>query len=250
MASLYGLLGFAELALAQAPDANSWFKEYLDMRKNKAEGLGTFPLRFVVVKKFSRKKNPKIKKISRKKFNKRGLLQIADTGSLNQYFALNVRPANISGRAKKKSEDEWMKMMFAPLNVDTIIDGSGGSWEAYQMGQGNELEKIIDESAPGKGSKATLKWFKEHLGYDGVVLDQKDSYFLIGTIENIKKEGTQALLLKDSFNKATMDAGEKGDGLLELKNIGHRASVFELILPGSTGKDIPKGSKIIIEKKK
>lgn len=89
------------------------------------------------------------------------------------------------------------------------------------------------------------------LGYDGVVLDVRGGYVLVGSSDSrLKKPNIQGLSLSGSAAHWDLLKQEKeGAGLLALVNRWNGFGVFRVVISGAGQQKIQPGSKIILESK-
>ena len=90
------------------------------------------------------------------------------------------------------------------------------------------------------------------LGYDGVVLDIKEGYLLVGSVRSkLEKEDAQGLLLASSSKAWSMKgAKRRGNGLVHLLEKSEGFAVFQEIIGDKTMEPPSIGSKLILESKK
>ncbi len=106
----------------------------------------------------------------------------------------------------------------------------------------------------GKSTKPAdiVAWLMAQFGWDGVVLDQRGDYLLVGsTAAILATPQIQALAVGDSTGKLALKAAErKGAGLLSLSDTRGGIGVFDIVFLGQGVTSLPVGTKLIIEKKK
>ncbi len=240
------LLASPAWGAGQPPDPDKWYTEFQTKSATQPpSALGAIPHSVVFIEKFIQKKPPKVRSIPTKSFRSYGYLDTPDTQGVQYFFLLNTLPKSMTKQSKfkKYKEKDWIMAISVATQSDIVIDSSGSSWEGFAPHTNSEK---IFESNPPKGEKASINyaaWVAQSLGYEAVILDKQEPYFLAALLNQNMKIGTQALAIKDSKDQYALKS-PKGDGVLELKRSGKGVAVFELILPGSTGNNIPPGTKL------
>lgn len=244
---------FASTAHGQEPNLKVWIQEYEAKRRQGSVDLGLYTRNILAVKSFKLRTPPKLRKFY--EINGYGILKSVDHSSLQMYFKLNRRPRNIltiKQRARpKKSSEEWISELFYPTGADTIFDSSGGEWTAYFL-KNDELVEIFSDNPPNPiNKKSFAKWMETNLGYDGVVLDARGDFILVGSFSPLKRKSSQALIYRDSSQTLRIENSKtenQGLALIQLVRTHRSFSIFKLLLGLKSGTVVPIGSKIALEK--
>lgn len=165
-------------------------------------------------------------------------------------------------RFLSSTDVDWNSKINAPFlkgkrGIDLVFNSTGanilfvGSAKQSYLVLGGKQKKPT--SATMESIKTDPALFVSEvfraLGYDGVVLDKKDSFYLVGLhVKAIGRVGTQALALKNSENKFIVsDHNADGAALLNSVSVKDGFGIFKVLLKGD-GSEIPIGTKIISEK--
>lgn len=238
---------------AEAPDPKSWLQELRNEDRFTSAKKGTYPSIVIFVSSFPKGKAPVLAAIDAKTFNGLGFLKTIDQSELNYILNLNL-PPQTSDEEKKatvtKTRSQWIQFLLDAADADTVVYmNANKAWQVYQRAENNKV-KLVLSLPKGSGSDAPSlhQWFVNSLGYEGVVIDRKDSYFLVGTLQNAQKEDTQALILKGTdMQFKVKKANKEGGGLMQLVSQYEGFGVFELLL-GEQPETIVYGTKIVIER--
>jgi hypothetical protein len=230
--------------LAQAPSANEWYKKWL----NQSEKRGIFPHRVVVISDIGAARPEFVNADEDDNF---GFIEPLSEQRFSMLFLLNQRPDNINQVEVKQTlpAAAWVEMLYQTSEADTIIYREGSNWVYTHLIKGKP--RILFR-APGSSYSSFDEFhesFLELLGYDGVVLDQQDSYYLVAAYRSNLKGQSQALAIDNSAGRFRLKSrATKGAALLELVDQGDEVAVFKTLL--SAKKQLRPGAKIIIEKGK
>lgn len=230
---------FAQKKGEAAPPLAKWAEE--------AKGkTGAFPHVVAIVTALPEKGKgePKFLNLDAAAFNKLSYFQLPNQASAAWDMKLN---------AAKFAELDSIDVVLQTTRADTVLLASDkGDWTFFRSDKG---KRVALHKAKGPGStkpEAIAAWIPTALGWDGVVIDQKGDFLLVGSTAAILGAGQiQALAVGDSINKFSLKADErKGAGLLSLSENKDGVAVFDIVFLGQGVKDLPTGTKLIIEKKK
>jgi hypothetical protein len=222
-----------------APPIDKWIEET-------AAAIGAFPRTLVFVTELPAKGKglPTFKEIDRKSFNAVTFLRAADTANAEWDLKLN----------KAKYEDaDAAEAAISLTKADAIVLAPDkGDWQiiAFKAGKRERIAK----AKPPKSSKVEdiAAWVFATLNWDGVVLEHRGDYLLVGsTAAVLGTPQIQALAVDKSEEKWALKAAEKkGAGLLSLSEAKVGYGIFDVVFLGQGIASLPRGTKIIIEKKK
>ncbi len=223
-----------------APPLSKWAEE-------SKSNTGAFPHVVAIVTSLpdKGKGEPKFLSLDPVVFNKLSYFQIPNQASASWDLKLN---------AKKFAEMDSLEAVLQLTKADTVLLAPDtGDWTFLRGG--GKRERTVLHKAKGPAStkpEAIAVWIPTTLGWDGVVIDQKGDFLLVGSTAAILGAGQiQALAVGDSASKFTLKSDErKGAGLLSLSENKEGVAVFDIVFLGQGVKDLPIGTKLIIEKKK
>ena len=208
---------------------------------------GAFPHVIVMVSALPEKGKgePKFLDVDFEAFNKLSFFQLPNMASAAWNLKLNKA---------KFAEMEAFDAILEASHADTVLVASDkGDWKFMRAGKDGKAETLLSTKGP-KSTKPEdiVAWLPQALGWDGVVLDQKGDFLLVGSTAAILGAGQiQALAVGDSIKKYRLKANErKGTGLLSLSENKGGVAVFDIVFLGQGVKALPTGTKLIIEKKK
>jgi hypothetical protein len=175
-------------------------------------------------------------------------MTFANGRNLSWDIKLNPPP---SGRSLTPAENA-----FRVGDLDTVlVTPPEGNWRVLRLTKDSTVEQVADFTPPQKSVKKMnagdlSQWLFSVFNYDGVVLDQRGRWVLVGAAASrLKETGVQALALKNSEEKIFLDAGERsGLGILSLVSIGGGFGLFEIVLLENDASQLVPGTKLIIEK--
>ena len=223
------------------PSVRQWSQSYL--AKNSNSDQGNFPLRVALVSSLP----------------KRGLANPAALPTRELSALSYLRPTHAEDLAWSYKLNEPMlkdlnpfQSIFKASPVDTVIRTSGKEWH-FLANKGGKPRLLLRTKRPTNPSnpEAFAEWFFASLGWDGVVLDQKGPYLLVGSTSTIlAMPQLQALAVKGSERKFSLKQGErKGSGLLSLGDTWQGFGVFEVVFLDQGVAALPIGSKLLIERR-
>jgi len=179
----------------------------------------SLPLSIAIVSSFKGKRGFKLKKIQAKTFNKLGMLRLIDNDAVK--FSSMFNPKTSYKKEKgKDSLEESVRVLFGLSHADMVLHSpksSGGNW-SIRYDDGKSIDMIADSRPPENRKKlsALYEWVLGNLGYNGVILDQRDDLFLIAAPPSVLKEGAQAVVLGDTSKSVLVDqVNRKGTALLK-----------------------------------
>lgn len=222
-----------------APPIDKWIEE------TKAK-VGTFPrtIAFVTSLPAKGKGAPEFMEIDAKAFAAATFLRVADTANAKWDLKLNL---------DKYEDADSAEVAINLTKADVIVLGpEKGDWQIVSYKAGKR-ETIATAKKP-KSSKVEdiAAWVFATLNWDGVVLEQRGDYLLVGsTVATLSTPQIQALAVDKSAEKWKLAAAEKkGAGLLSLSEAKVGFGIFDVVFLGQGVAGLPTGTKIIIEKKK
>jgi hypothetical protein len=226
--------------MEEAPDPNVWLEE---LTANKQLKSTSFPHKIVFIRSWGvkEKEAPEFLNLDIEAFNKLGFFQAVDVRSVAWDYKLNPEMATKNP----------LVIISQLVNVDTFIFApETGPWEFIrsQRGKRKVLAKVAgpEDTDP----QSIYEWLPTALGWDGVVLAQRQDVLLVASTGKIlAAPEIQALAVKDSENNFKLPKGRKGSGLLSLSRIESSLGIFDIIFLEQGVKTLPVGTKLIIEKK-
>jgi len=114
------------------------------------------------------------------------------------------------------------------FNVEGILDVTNDIWSLYFYNRniGRTIEVVRDSKVFGDDYS---QWVRNHLNFDGIILDQKPGLVLALTAKKSLAHGSQALTIADSLKLVTNSAiPKKYSGLLELVAQDEKYSIFRI----------------------
>jgi hypothetical protein len=135
---------------------------------------------------------------------------------------------------------------FADANAIAYLgDGDDEARLVLLPGRGTVLELTV--APPAKTDGAALSaWFCAQLGYDGVVLGQRDNLVLVVSHRGSWSRGLQGLALVDTAAAPVVAADKRhGNALLELVSAARNFGVFRVVF--AEGGEIAPGTKVAFE---
>ncbi len=167
-----------------------------------------------------------------------GFLRFVPSSALGFFRALNAAEDGTLA-------PEDASLAAVPVQI-MLRDEGKINVQAMVKGQLKSLGKWGIKKEDRANGESFYRYVAGKLGYDAVVLDQKDDFILAATILN-KTELGQGLLLKNSATKVFLKKGkQQGDALLQMLRIEGEFVVFEsLLTTGQAAKIVP-GSKILL----
>lgn len=242
--ALVACIAMAGVAHAQgnkdeAPPLATWQKDAVSV-------TGAFPHHVLFVTELPAKGKGKVQfmNINAEEFNKLGYFKLADQASA----AWDIK---INGAASSKGDA--LVALQKTTNADTVILApANGDWK-FLRAVGGKRETLYSAKPPKSTEPPDIAaWILSTLGWDGVVLAQQGEFLLVGSSAKILSQPQiQALAVTDSLDKFALKKDQrKGAGLLSLSENKDGTGVFDVVFLGQGIKEIPAGTKLIIEKKK
>lgn len=230
-------------AAAKAKDAAPPIDKWLEEIKSKPSG---FPKNLVVLTAMPEKGKgaPKFLSIDTKVFNALSFVQAVDVASADWDIKLN--------KSKYEAMDAFETVVQLTKAEMVISAPASGDWEVFDARGGKKTSIKKAPAAKGTTPQDIVTWLFTTLNWDGVVLEQKGDFLLVGAqAQAISSPQIQALAVDNSANKLLLTAAErKGAGLLSLSQAKGGVAVFDVVFLGQGVKALPAGTKLIIEKKK
>lgn len=233
-------LAFVSLAArAEGPDALTWSEE---VRPTLAQIPGLFPRRVL-------------------------FLAALDEASFADFGAsLELRPALETScyiERQTVADLEWelrlnrvrvkprglFRLIFDLAPVDTVAVAGGLTPKIIMRPKNDLVDVPITTPAPEEATTDASVWLLTQLHWNGVVLDRRGDYILIGSCAVYLKEKTQGIALKDSAQKIGVPPGDKSsDNLLQMVGKSGHFGVFKVIFSRSKNDLFPVGTKVLLER--
>ncbi len=223
--------------MQKAPDAKNWSETFdrsdLDRR--------TVPIRVLVLESLKRSSSGALKTVPLA-FNSDMCGQVS--------FISCVNGADFSYGLKINKVPQTIKdaELAKVSGADALIYSDGES-VVFANAYGKDLITIKD--APKLNKKLDARRLFDRLlaslGYDGIVLDIKGDYLLVGTFDaRLKKRDLQGLLIKHSADSFFIHSKKSKEGAALLSLVGYYGgyAVFKSIIGGDT---VKLGQKVLIE---
>jgi hypothetical protein len=224
------------------PSADEWYKRWL----NQSEKKGLYPHRITVISSLGATQPEFVEADEGEEF---GFISPIPTEQFSMLFLLNQRPENISQVEVRQTLPmaSWVEMLYQASNTDTVVYRDGKKWVYTHLIKGKPRILFRSEGTVFSSFAEFHEHFLELIGYDGVILDQQDSYYLVAAYRANLKGQSQALAVDNSAGRFKLPSrSTKGSALLELVDQGDQVAVFKTLL--SNKKALRPGAKIIIEK--
>jgi hypothetical protein len=236
-------LNFSNLATAEiakkAPGAQEWAKEVIS---DKAK-MKLLYRKLAVVDSFLNDDKvsgkPNFRKIFSKDCTNKSIFICASWE--DSQFAVSINPekmvSGVAGVARISGAD----FVVYPEKSKIFVSTSDLKWSS-------ELKIKFEDYAKTSLTKI-MALSLESFGYDGVVLDERDGFVLVGSVdEKLSKEGLQGLIIGDSESQVRIDKfNRSGASLMSLVNSWQGYAVFQEIVMDDKVKNSKIGSKVILE---
>ena len=146
---------------------------------------------------------------------------------------------------------EWnMLNIYNACLVRTAVLMEGEDWKlVHKVGNKTTVEY---EGKPVKGKLGPKKlnsFIRKAIGYDGVILDVKGDFVLVGGFGDLMKKQVQALVLKDSAKRLIAPVGKKkreGEAILQLVSQEGPYAVFKTLLSSNESGQPKVGAKVVL----
>lgn len=163
---------------------------------------------------------------------------------LNTTFPLSAKVEKPS-----RGKDATLLSAMQAARADTILIVDAGQWRLRSRNKQGLQDIAAAPAAQSISSESVRAWLVKQLGYDGVVLDRRGDYLLVGSLVKFDKKEIQALLLKDSARTPIIESRKaEGAALAQLLRQDGSVAVFQVIV-GAFREGIPVGTKVQVEKK-
>jgi hypothetical protein len=246
VALLVVLMASVEVAhaksVAEVPDAKEWSvsfdkRSFLSMKA---------PVRVLVLESPTKRSGgnigPKGLEFNQSLCEEASYVSCVNSANFDYVFKINKMQ-------NKVSQDDLMK--FSGSNV--LIANQSAGIGLFVSGN-KEITEFSKTGVLGKNANARkiLSRMLATFGYDGVILDIREPYILVGTLdEKLRKKGLGGILVADSADKWFLTGGattkSEAEALLILENSYAGYAVFKGVFKGD--KNTAKiGQKIILEK--
>lgn len=217
-------------------EIDKWIAEVLSKVTEK-------PRRIAFVSDLPLKGIPQFLKIDAVRFNQMGYFQVADVASRAWDMKLNK---------KSFGKGDSFDLAVSLTKADIIIHASKNrDWTVYSAGEGRRVV-LAKAPPPATTTEEDLSsWLITVLGWDGIVLDKRGQQVLVGSTSLILAlPQLQALAVGGSATRPLLLQNERnGSGLLSLVYAKNGIGVFDIVFLGQGVKDIPVGTKLVIEKR-
>ena len=176
-------------------------------------------------------------------FNKLSFISAANGINADWDFKLNKR---------KFAGMDRLAAVVALTGADcVVIAPEKGDWQLIRPDGAKRAVLFAGQAPKSAGNEDLIEWLFTGLGWDGIVLDQKGNYVLVGsTAKSMSFPQIQALAVDNSSAKIILKANERiGAGLLSLREAKMGVGIFDVVFLGQGITSIPVGTKLVIEKK-
>ena len=169
-------------------------------------------------------------------------LQCEGHGSLN--FAVSINTAT-PGTFKD------VKALRRLIQPDIFVLPADNAWQLQLRGKQEIVQLKWTPDSEETFVKGLTESITKTLGYDGIVLAQKDNFLLVGsTTGMLEKDDLQGLVLGGSEKSAAItDNSFTGSALISKISQQYGFGLFSL-LAASSAQNIAPGTKIILERKR
>lgn len=251
-AAFYSSLAFSDESTLSIDE---WFEEY----KIKHDAIiSSYPTNLIIIDEIDddEVKFMKIYGADRTRYH---FLKFTSEDSINYFIALNRKPDDLTVGEdedvdKSNSKTKWIPFLFKSQMVDTIVYISDGKWSFYRLSQDRKISRYVFKSKNFNTTIVAMKHIQRRLrrilGYDGVILDRKGDFVLIGMLAPIRNESAQAVVLSNSCDKlGVRRLKKKVAGILEVDKVRKNIGIFRLIMEGRDDSAIEKGCKIMMQER-
>ena len=176
-------------------------------------------------------------------FNKLSFISAANSTNADWDFKLNKR---------KFAGMDRLAAVVALTGADCVVLApEKGEWQVIRPDGAKRTILSTGQAPKSTANEDLIEWLFISLGWDGIVLDQKGNYLLVGsTSKSMSFPQIQALAVNDSTAKIVLKANERiGAGLLSLRETKMGVGIFDIVFLGQGITSIPIGTKLVIEKK-
>ncbi len=228
-----------------APAANSdvpVFDAWVAEASNKA---GVLPRSVVFVRSLGETPGSELRflPLDTEAFNKLSFISAANSINADWDFKLNKR---------KFAGMDRLAAVVALTGADCVVLApEKGEWQLIRPDGVKRTVLSAGQAPKSTGNEDLIEWLFANLGWDGIVLDQKGNYVLVGsTSKSMSFPQIQALAVNNSTAKINLKANERiGAGLLSLREGKLGVGIFDIVFLGQGITSIPVGTKLVIEKK-
>ena len=204
---------------------------------------GLFPHVIALVTSLPDKGEPQYMDIDAEAFNKLSYFQVSTPASAAWDYKLNKN---------KFADGDALETVLKLTKADTVLLADKTEWKFLRPNKGKR--QVLLTAKPPKSQKPEdiVAWLPQVLAWDGVVIDQRGDFLLVGSTAKIVGAGqVQALAVGDSVDKFGLNKDQrKGAGLLSLSENKGGMAIFDIVFLGQGVTTLPTGTKLIIEKKK
>jgi hypothetical protein len=226
-----------------------------------AEGTGklnrlaerkSVPIRVLVVTGIDKKTGVNFMKIDAAEFSRLGMFVLGESADVAWSLLVNKVPQTKS-KDDAANLSQTMHRVFGISGSDLIVYApeKGGEPWSIRIDDGSQIRTIatVPRLRNGADIGKVYDWILESLGYNGIVLDQRNEFFLIAGRPDALVKEAQAVVLGDSAGKTSLKQKEKsGTALLKLVKSDGIFGIFKLTYQKS-GKPDPKvGDKLSVSK--
>ena len=183
---------------------------------------------------------------------------LLDTESFNKLSfitAANSINADWDSKLNKKKVAgmDRLAAVLALTGADCVVMApEKGDWQLIRPDGAKRAVLYSGQPPKSSSNEDLIDWLFGSLGWDGIVLDQKGDYILVGaTSKAMSFPQIQALAVNNSMSKIVLKTNERiGAGLLSLRQSKVGVGIFDVVFLGQGITSIPIGTKLLIEKKK
>lgn len=225
--------GLARAAEAEAPDA--WLADFEERAARGAVKMeGAYVARLVVAAAKGADAAPVVRDVDGAKLARQSFLRAVSAAAWREAARYNRRLA--------QSGDPRAVLGIAGADLLLTPEGETG----LRVLDGTGKVQTLASRAPESLAPADLAaYLRETLGYDAIVLEQRDDLILARTPDLRDGRKPQALALKDSAAKYVVAKGAaEGAGIFELVAAGDGVSVFKRIIGDEA---LPFGTKLALQ---
>jgi len=198
---------------------------------------------------------PQLTAIDPRRFNRLSYLETLRAEDLSWDIRINPRKMTTSADVAPAAPTPAQNLFRVGEIDSVVVTSEKGPWYIAQTTPAGNVEQVVTIDAPKEELESAEDfhtWLYSSFNYDGVILDRRGDLLLVGSQSvHLKSRGTQALAIRGTHDRIFIDRKDRdGAGLLSLVESDGDYGVFEVIFTEKSTREIPIGTKVLIERSK